>query len=421
MWDPYAEFQSETLPNGLTIYASKWSKRSWEVIGFLIHSGAAQDPVGFEGTAHFVEHLVSQNANMPVIRIKEFFEDWGGDVNLGKTTYFGSSYNFCLPAEPKILAKAFSIFGYMLFKARLKRNIKKERQVVINEFHQIYPSTISAKIQRQKQKALYQGYYPERFITPCGDPESIKRISQDDLQSYYDKHYTPANISIVAVGGMDLSELISLLSESPFGINKKGQRAPILSPISDVKPPSEKQNIIELSKLLKEPVLKEIKTGQYRIFVKMPGNIDEDSLDILIEMLDELLYKEIREKRGWCYEVGCGSRNLGHFYEVSINCSFLPCETLKKIEKVINICIDSVQNSEELFNRIKRRRILRFNLLDPTGRSVCDNTLSDLEKKQRIDTLRDVKEGVEKVTMDDIENLLQWLQPKWRWTLIIQP
>jgi len=44
MWDPYAEFESATLPNGLKVYAAHWAERPWQAIGFVIHSGAEQDP-----------------------------------------------------------------------------------------------------------------------------------------------------------------------------------------------------------------------------------------------------------------------------------------------------------------------------------------------------------------------------------------
>ena len=60
MWDPYSEFRTATLPNGLTVHAAHWPGRPWESVGVLIHSGAEQDPFGLEGLSHFVEHLVSK-------------------------------------------------------------------------------------------------------------------------------------------------------------------------------------------------------------------------------------------------------------------------------------------------------------------------------------------------------------------------
>src|SRR3989344_959027 len=139
MWDPFAEFQSETLPNGLTVHAAHWPERPWQAMGFLIHSGAEQDPIGREGVAHFVEHLVSENADVSKKIMCDFFHDSGGMVDLGTTGYPGTSYQLFLPIERSILAKALDIFSSMLVTAQLELQIERERHVIMGEFRQHYP------------------------------------------------------------------------------------------------------------------------------------------------------------------------------------------------------------------------------------------------------------------------------------------
>jgi len=221
MWDPYAEFQSATLANGLNVYAAFWPERPWEVVGFLIHSGAEQDPLGREGTAHFVEHLIAENSNVSKRKMCAFFANCGGKVNLGKTGYAASYYHFFVPTDKVILEKAFSLFGHMLLLAKIEKFIERERQVIKGEFYQHYPIKFQLDVDMHKHKTLYGGCWLERFVRPFGDAESIERITQSDLQLYYDSHYTPANISVVGVGGVTLPELVKFLSESPFATNKK--------------------------------------------------------------------------------------------------------------------------------------------------------------------------------------------------------
>lgn len=419
MWDPYAEFQVAKLPNGLTVHAAYWAGRPWEAMGFLIHSGAKQDPVGLEGVAHFVEHLVSDNTSVPKREMRMFFDDCGGTVSLGATDYPYTRYRFFVPADKKVIAGALSMFGHMLFSAKLKNLIERERQVIIGEFNREYPTKLKLDFHERENRALYSGHWLERFVISLGNPESIGRIKQDDLQSFYDMHYTPANMSIVGVGSITLSELVELISESPLAINKKGVRTPLLSPITDITPPSETRYIVEISRHITMAAL--AKVGSYRSVAKLPGNIKGQTVRIMNEMFDKVLEEEVRERRAWAYYISVSRRNLGQFYTFSINCGSLALEALDSIEEVIEDIIVSMKDREDLFEQVKRRALARNFMIDLTGRDICDIALDDLTDEQRIVPLVECRNDIERVTMDDIRNLLQWLRPEMRWTFITKP
>jgi len=416
MWDPYAEFQSATLPNGLMVYAAYWP-RPWEAMGFLIHSGAEYDPIGLEGISHFLEHLVSENAIVQKEVIEAFFEDCGGRVHLGVTSYPSTYYRFFVPIDKTILSKAFSIFGHMLLSAKIERYVERERQTVINEFRHRYPLKFQFDIDTREHKALYRGHWLERFTRPLGNPESVSRIKQNDLQLYYDMYYTPANMSIVGVGGLQLSEIIDLLSESPFAINKKGVRTLLPIPDIDVTPPLETRYVFEMSKHIVAPM----EVGVYRSVAKIPGNINGRAVRIIKEMLIEVLNEEIRERRAWAYAINVSQHNFREFHEFSISCDSLALKAINHIEEVIEACIASISDREDLFERIKHRALASNFMIDETAKYVCDDVLDDLATYQRIITLEEMQEDLEQVTMNDIKDILQWLRPERRWTLIMRP
>ncbi|OGF64414.1 hypothetical protein A2661_02630 [Candidatus Giovannonibacteria bacterium RIFCSPHIGHO2_01_FULL_45_24] len=417
MWDPYAEFQSAKLPNGLTVHAAHWPGRPWEAMGFLIHSGAEYDPVGLEGLSHFIEHVVSENANVSKKEMEAFFEDCGGMVNLGTTGYPYTHYRFFVPTDKAVLAKAFSMFGHMLLSAKLEKFIERERQVIIAEFHRHYPVKFKLDLDVREHKALYTGYWLERFVRPLGNPESVTRITQSELQSHYDAHYTPANMSIVGVGGMQLPELIELLSESPFTAQKKGGRTPLPTPATDVAPPSETRHVFEVSKHLTMP----IEVCAYRSVAKIPGNINGRVIRIMKEMFNEVLFEEVRERRAWAYAIDSSRYNFRHFYEFSINCGALALKAIDDIEEVIEVCIASMADREDLFEQAKRRALASNFMTDPTGKGICDGALNDLAEDQRIMSLKELGDDLEHVTMSDVRGALQWLRPDRRWTLITRP
>lgn len=417
MWDPYAEFQSATLPNGLTVYAAHWPGRPWEAMGFLIYSGAEYDPVGLEGLSHFVEHLVSENTNVSKKEMCAFFEDRGGMVNLGMTGYAYTHYRFFVPTDKAVLAMAFSMLGHMLLSAKLEKFIERERQVIIGEFHRDYPVKFKLDLDVHKHKVLYAGYWLERFIRPLGNPESVGRITQSELQSHYDAYYTPANMSVVGVGGMTLPELVELLSESPFATSKKGARTPLPTPAIDVAPPSETRYVFEVSKHLTVP----IDVGAYLSVAKIPGNVNARAIRIMKDMFDELLNEEVRERRAWAYAIDSSYQNFRHFHEFSINCDALALEALDKIEDVIEVCTALIGDREDVFEQAKRRALASNFMIDPTGQGICDGVLDDLADNQRIVSLAEYGNDIERVTMSDIRNLLQWLRLERRWTLIMRP
>lgn len=419
MWDPYAEFESATLPNGLKVYAANWSGRPWEAMGFLIHTGAEYDPVGLEGLSHFVEHLVSENTSVSSKEMRAFFEDHGGAVSFGTTGYPYTHYRFFVPTDKAILSRAFSIFGEMLLSAQLENHIERERQVIIGELHRHYSTKIKLDLDMRERKALYAGYWLERSVRPLGSPESIGRIIQADLQSHYDAHYTPPNMSVVGVGGMTLAELVELLSGSPFGMSKSGARTPLPNPVSDVSLPSENRYVFEISQHV--TMATPVEVGEYRSVAKIPGNLSARAIWLLSNMLDEVLTDEVRERRAWAYHIDSSRNDYRHFYQFSINCNGLAVRALDDIEDVVEICIASMADREDLFEQAKRRTLASNFMVDPTGKGLCNGALDDLADHQRIISLMEYGKDIERVTMDDVRNLLQWLRPEQRWTLVTRP
>lgn len=419
MWDPYAEFKSATLSNGLTIHAAHWPRRPWEAVGFLIHSGAENDPVGLEGLAHFVEHTVSENAGIPKKEIEDFFADCGGEVSLGSTGYPSTTYGFSVPMIGKSVQKAFDIFGRMLLLSNINKSIERERSVVVGEFHRHYPNKIQVDIDVLKRKTLYSNHWLGRFIRPLGTPESILKIGQSDLQSCYDQYYTPTNISIVGVGGLSLSKLVKHVSQSPFATSREGTRTSFPAPITNLWAPAEARHVFTISEFVS--MAEKQKVGGYKSMAIIPENINLRAVSIFCEMLNEILNDEIREKRAWAYGVRSAFHNFRQFCEFEISCRGLAIEGIEGMDQVVEFCLESLRENEELFNKIKRQALARLQLIDPTMRKICEGAISDLVDFQRIISYEEFGNNIRRVTMDDIRQICSRLKPENRWTLITRP
>lgn len=419
MWDPYAEFETATLPNGLTVYAAHWPGRPWEAMGFLIHSGAEHDPIGCEGAAHFVEHLISDNAGMPKKDVKDFFESHGGDVDLGHTSWHRTRYQFWMPTDPAVFSQALTIFGNGLLSAKLDKFVERERQVIIGEFHRYYVHQITYDLALRERKALYNGYWLERTVRPLGYPESISRITQSDLQRFYDTHYTPANMSVVGVGGLTLQELVRFLSESPFAVRKEGTRTQLPAPATDIAAPSETRYVFELSQHLKTEM--PFQVAAYKTVAVMPTGKETIAVKMLQEMLSDALNEEVRESRALTYHIGSSFYDHRHFYEFAIDCSRLEVRALDGIEGIVEACIGSMHDRTDLFENKKRNGLAARFMVDPKARDLCEGATDELASHQKISSLAEDAREIAELTMDDVRGLLRWLKPERRWTVITKP
>ena len=251
-------------------------------------------------------------------------------------------------------------------------------------------------------------------------PESIENITQADLQPYYDRHYVPANISVIAVGGMRLPQIVNLLLKSPFGLSKPGNRTPLLEQQKRVPPLKDNRLKIKMSEFMSAGNLP--KVCVYRAVSKMPGVCSPNTLGILRDiMMHGILFAEVREKRALAYSIDASIISYGDFHEFCINCDGLSLAAADKIDAIIDRCLDIANSSKKFFQQMKRRAIAENSMNDMSGRQICDAVKNDLVLKQRIDSSAKEIEMIERVTFDEIQEALQWLKSDYRFTLLTRP
>ena len=419
MWDPYAEFRTTTLPNGLTVRAAHWPGKPWQYVGFVIHSGARHDPVGKEGLHHFVEHLVFQNAALPLKDLERFFKNSGGNVNTGITGYQFTSYGFELPLKKAVISKALDIFGRTLFAAQLRKKVEHERQVIVGEFGREYQNGTNLRLERRQNASVFGDTFLSRFTRPLGSPESIARscISQRDLQECYDRSYTPANMTVVAVGGMSLEQFVELLSKSPFAVTKAGVRTSLPVPLATVKLSMEHEHTVSVSEFTTEPLT----TCSYRSTVCLPGILKGSAMRVARRMLRIELGREVREKRAWSYTVEVSHSDYGDFLRASFGVQGLKMEALEKFGGVLDAVIEGLYRKRALFEEVRKHTIDSYQMIDLSGSGVFEGAMDDIAKCHRIITFGAALRGLQKVRFDDVRAVLHWLRPEQRWTCIVKP
>lgn len=417
MYDPYEGFETVVLPNGLTIYASHLPGRLWQRCGFLVHSGADQDPVGLEGMAHFVEHLVYANTLGGTDSISDFCKELGGSAMLGSTSHLSAEYSFFLPAEGQSLTQAFSMFGDNLFNLSLTNGVQHEQSVVLEEFDLTHPTSLVLQLKLKERQAVYGALPRGRTLSILGWPETIKLMSSSNTQDFYDKHYIPANVSVVTVGGIPITEVLEIIKKSSLAVSKTGRRTALPLPLSEIPALTERFFEGKFSDFGDHTS----KSARYFSGALLPRTHAEFA-DILFRiMLQDKLFKVIREDLGWTYGINSSVTNHVFASGLQIKCNSFNPSHVGEMHHTVGEVIDSVVTDVGLFEKKKRMSIASRQLNDFNSSEVMTGVLNDLEKYQRIRTITEEISIWEAVTFSDVEAVAKSFAQDKRFTILLKP
>ncbi len=416
MWDPCAELQKFQLPNGLTIYLGTWD-RPWLRATVMVHSGAREDPDGKEGTAHFLEHLLIENVQPWTYKTaRHYFQEFGGSATFGTTYYDATSYDFAVPLENDNLERALNLFGHMMIDCKIEHRVERERQVIIREFTEYFPMRWMADRVLKRRQLLFPGTKLAKFAKSFGMPESILSISGTDIQAFYDRHYTPANMTIVAVGGLKPEDFARILEESPFGLEKPGIRTPLASAINHFDPPKENKLIHRISEYSSQVVAQ----SEIKSYVAIPGVISRKAMARVCDVLKDIFFREIRQRRGWTYGFSTSVQNFKEAYEFHVQGAF-PWDGLEVIEDLVDECLVEAERSDDLIRHHIKASVMRYKITDISASELIDASIYDLRLHQRIVSLKEEGDVAASVTVEEVKAIFALLSRDRRWTIIVHP
>ena len=416
MYDPYADFTKRILSNGLEVHSVFWD-RPWIGMEIVVHSGGREDPVTMPGLAHFVEHVISQNIpNRRPDQLREFFETCGGRADFGSTDYLSTRYKFVVPADPAIFREALVIFGSMLLGVRIEKDVERERKVILREFNERYPFLKKLGWDMSVRKALFKGHRLETWNRSIGRPEGFLSTTEGDLQDFYDKHYVPANISLVVVGGLPTEEVITELEKSPFGIRKDGIRNLIPQPFNQIPIPAQQAMTVKLS----DYVNLKVDQAEYKATWAFPADFPQQAHRVFDQVLGQVLFEEVREKRGLAYSIGTYCTGFHDVNEYVIGGRISPDAT-PVIDEIVRKCISMVTSRRDLFDRKLKSMKQKCLMIDLTGQSLASKSADDLESDHRIIPMQEVRDELQKVEFEQMAEAASLLAVERQYTFITCP
>ena len=268
---------SFTLDNGLNVVVIEDHRAPVVVQMIWYRVGAADEPPGHSGIAHFLEHLmfkgtekVAPNAFSGIV------EAQGGDDN-AFTSWDYTAYFQRIAADR--LDLVMEMEADRMRNLRLtEEDVLTERQVILEERAQRTDSDPGSLLMEQMRAAQF-------LNTPYGIPvigwrHEIVDLSREDALSYYKRFYAPNNATLVIAGDVTPDE-VKTLAEKYYGPLKPSEG--IVPRIRPQEPPqlAERRLVLE-DERVSEPYV-------YRSYLapeRDPGNQREAAaLTVLAELL----------------------------------------------------------------------------------------------------------------------------------------
>lgn len=191
-------FKSRTLANGLTIIAEPDPKAHSAAAGFFVKTGARDEPTPIMGVSHFLEHMMFKGtAHRSAAELNQAFDDIGARNNAYTSHEVTCFYAHTLP---EFAGRAIDLLGDMLRPALRQEDFDTEKGVILEEI---------AMYDDNPFWVLYEDVASKRFgdhplgHRVLGTPESIKALTRDQMQGYFDARYSADNTVVSLAGQID--------------------------------------------------------------------------------------------------------------------------------------------------------------------------------------------------------------------------
>lgn len=404
------DYLSAKLKNGQNVVIKQVSNNPTVTIDTWIKTGSINEDDKNSGVAHFLEHLFFKGTqNNPTGTFDRILESKGAITNAATSKDF-THYYITLPSKDFDLA--LSLHSDMLLNPLVPRKeLEKERLVVLEEISKGKDSP-SNVMWENLFSLIYGSQIPKHpyFRPVIGKKEVIETITREEILDFYNKFYTPNNMTTVIVGDVDPQEALKKVEQ--YFVKEEGEKqyvAPIypkIAPLSGVMRINKDMDVNQAYMVIafKAPKFKEDK--------------DTYALDVLATILGESkssrLNQRLKEQKNLVYSISSGNSSYMDDGLFVISAT-LDAKNLADAEKEILLEIDKIKKGEISSADVKKAKNMIktdtyysresiSNISNELGylttfwgsTSYYDNYLNNIEKVTRGDVIKVAKKYLDK-------------------------
>jgi zinc protease len=383
--------------------------------------GAADEPKGVSGIAHFLEHLMFKSTDtIPSGEFSKIVSRLGGQDN-AFTGHDVTSYFQRISKDR--LRKVMEMEADRMVNLKLAdKEVLTERDVILEERRSRIENNPAAILDEQMDAALYM-HHPYG-VPVIGWEHEMAQLSPENAMSFYKRYYAPNNAILVVAGDVTADEVKALAIET-YGRLPANPAAPRAARPAD--PPQRAARRVTLE----DP--RAGKASLHRDYVA-PGYqtaapLEAEALDLLLKIAADgptsrvyrklVMEEKVASSAGGSYMgSGLDSGKIS-FYAVAADGT-----DLGKVEASLDAVIaDIVANgvtAPEL-DRAKNAYVAEYIYDNDNQASLARRYGWGLAVGRSIAQIESWTEDIRKVTLDDVKKAASYLDPRRSVTGLLKP
>jgi len=400
----FPPYEVRTLANGMQVVVVLHHEQPAVSMRLLVRAGSAQDPEGKTGISNLVSALLDQGTTTKTgEQIADQIDTIGGALGAGA----GSDLTF---VNAIAMTDSFGVVMDLL--ADVVRNpafapeeIERQKQQMVSslQVNGEDPDYVASVLFDR----LVYGFHPYG-LPNAGTPETLSKITREDLQAFHARYFVPNNMILAIVGDVT-SDMAFATAEKVFGSWPRVE----VPPTKTIDPPPPTRRIVVVDK--PDAVQTEIRVGMLAIPRKHPDYL---AWDLAVKILGgegaNRLHNVLRSERGLTYGASADTearKQAGDFI----------AETDTRTEttgEVLRLMVDE-------FSRLARERPFErelagaqaylagsFPLTIETPNDIATEVLNVLFYELPVDEIGTFPQRVQAVTPDDILRVArQYVRP----------
>ena len=203
-WRCPLEFREATLSNGLEIVA-ECNPRAYSVgVAYFVNTGSRDETDDIAGVSHFLEHMVFKGTPQRTADdVNRELDEIGSHSNAytseERTVYYSNLL-------PELQERAVDLLSDLMRPSLRENDFNTEKQVIIEEIYK-YEDQPPFGAHEKCMNAHFGSHPLGRSI--LGTVESVTGLTSDAMRSYFERRYSPGNMTLVAAGRVEFEQLVA--------------------------------------------------------------------------------------------------------------------------------------------------------------------------------------------------------------------
>jgi len=411
--------QIQTLSHGMRLVTLSMPQLQSVTVLLMVKVGSRYEPNNIAGISHFLEHMVFKGTKKypTAFELTSTVDSIGAQFNAFTSKEYTGFY---VKSAANHLNLALDVLSQLVWHPLLPtKEMEKEKGVIIEEIN-MYEDNPMLKAGEEFESLIYPSSGPEQ-ASPLGREtigykKTVQAMARKDFVDFRKQWYRPERMVLGIVGGTNKvksPKLVKSLIREYFG----------QSVITDTRSRADYNttSLKSLKFVQQKPKLKVKfkKTKQTHLCLGVRAfphaHKDRYVMAVLATILggnmSSRLFTEVREKRGLAYYI---KSNINTYFDNGYLVSQAGAD-IKKTKEAIKVILEEYNRVKSQKSKVKSKELkkakeylkgrMALNLEDSKG--VASLFVEDLILEDKIRTPKQIVQGVEKVTLADLQRVSQ--------------